>query len=485
MLQGYILKPFREGELLITIELAIKRASVKKKIQDNSNWLYSTLNNINDAVITVSDENQIIFLNDSAKDLLGNTHQVGETFDSETFITVEGERTFFRKEDRKIDIEYFQTDIKDVDEIIGKVHFIHDISKQVAFEIGLENARIAAENSNRSKNDFLANVTHELRTPLNTIIGMNSLISEISVDDEINTMHELIGNAAGSLLKQVNDILELSEIESGKLKVNNKRFSIQKVMEGISETFKTQVELKSIEVLEVIDDIPLLIGDKTKIRDIISSLMSNAVKFTKQGQIHIKGKLIDKLLEISIEDSGIGLKEDQKQSIFELFTQGDGSHSRMFGGTGMGLTLANNLIDLLNGSIKVEDGTTRGCVFTISIPVEISEDQKSKIEEVKDEKKSELGMVIDKKSKAYVDLLSLMKNIKELIAKDNFITIENEIKKYSQTHNISELNYESQVLFRVSIAIKLKNKEKFHSIMDEVLIESANSTGGIYENSYS
>ena len=474
---GYILKPFRENELLITIELAIKRASVKKKIEENSNWLYSTLNNIQDAVITVSNENQIIFLNESARTLISENVSEGDVFDHKLFIHVEEGRTYFQYNDNKTDIDYFQTEIFDEDKtLLGKVHFIHDISKQVAFEIGLEKARIAAENSNRAKSDFLANVTHELRTPLNTIIGMNSLISELSVDEEISKMHELIGQAAENLLRQVNELLEFSEIDRGQLKINISRFSIQELISEIISTFKDQIELKSLKIVDNSDDIPLLAGDKNKVRDIISCLFSNAVKFTKAGQIQIRSQVKKNTLILSIEDTGIGFSEEQKDSIFNLLMQVDGSHTRIFGGIGVGLSLVKELLDLLNGSIEVESVESEGSLFTIRIPINISDDQKSEFE---DYRKFETSLSsTEMPLSEYSDLVILLKEIDKLLIDDDYKLIEKKIKGYSKSHKLIELNFESNVLFRVSIAMKLKNKEKFKTIMKEVLIDSEKTTGG-------
>jgi len=481
---GYILKPFRENELLITIDLAIKRESVKKKIKENSDWLFSTLNNIHDAVLTVSNENRIIFINKRACELLNNTLVIGDTFDHEEYINHAGERTFFEFESKKIDIEYFQTDITDDEQVIlGKVHFIHDISKQVAFELGLEKARVAAEYSNRSKSDFLANVTHELRTPLNTIMGMNTLISELSKDEEISVMHDLVGQAADRLLNQINDILELSELERGNSKVVKSRFSIKQIISDIVKTFEVQIKLKSLDLIVNTEKIPLLVGDKNKIRDIISSLISNAVKFTKSGSIEITSSFENNALVLIFKDTGIGLTVDQKKNIFELLAQADGSRTRSYGGIGIGLSLVKELLILLGGTIEVISEESEGSLFTVVIPVEISEDQETEINQIKTVKQNQIR--VDKNSHAFRDLIILLKDLEKLLSDEKYDAIEKKIKEFSQSHNIMELNFESQVLFRVSIAIKLKNKEKFKKIMEEVINETVDSAGGVYENSYS
>ncbi len=481
---GYILKPFRENELLITIELAIKRASVKKKIEENSNWLYGTLNNIQDAVLTVSDENRTIFLNKKANELLKNSVKKGEEFIPDDFIFAEGERTYFQFDGKKIDVEFIKTDITDDEKtLLGQVYYIRDISRQVAFEVGLEEARFSAENSNRSKSDFLANVTHELRTPLNTIIGMNYLISEMSTDDEITVMHDLIGTAADKLLHQINDILELTEIEQGLLKVVNSRFSIGQIISEVAKTFKKQIILKSLDLKIICNNIPLLIGDKNKIRDILSALISNAVKFTRNGLIEINGSIEGEILVIQVKDSGIGLTEEKKKIIFELLTQADGSHTRAHGGIGVGLSLVNELLVLLGGSINLESEKLKGCKFTVNIPVTISKDQATKIEVSEPEKNHQ--PVINRTSQSYLDLITLIEEAEKLLVNENFQKIEKKIKEFSRTHNIMELNFESQILFRLSIAIKLKNKEKFQRIYKDVINESIDTAGGVYENSYS
>lgn len=478
---GYILKPFRESELLITIELAIKRASVKKKIEDNRNWLYSTLNNINDAVITVSDENRVIFLNRQADILLQESISPGEIFDSKKFISKIGHKTVFESAGKKIDIEYSLTDILDDDQaLLGKVHFIHDISRQVAFEVGLERARLAAEKSNRSKSDFLANVTHELRTPLNTILGMNSIISEMSEDQEISEMHDLIGKAATHLLGQVNEILELADIERGHARIIESRFSVERIISEVLKTFEAQIHLKSLKLIINTGTIPVLTGDKNKIRDIISCLISNAVKFTRKGSITITSSLDSENLVLSFEDTGIGLSQEQKTNLFELLSQADGSHTRIYGGIGVGLSLVNHLLTLLQGTINVESEESGGSRFLVSIPVSISKDQKSDIEEQLPRTYADIEDV-DSNGRDYKDLILLLQNINNHMDSDNFEEMERQIKSFRDTHNILELNYESQILFRVAIAVKLKNKNKFISVYNEVIEHS----GGVYENSNS
>ncbi|MBB6479010.1 ATP-binding protein [Spirochaeta isovalerica] len=477
---GYILKPFREGELLVTIELAIKRDDVRKKIQDNSNWLYSTLNNMNDAVITVSEENRVIFFNRKAGELMDYDLSPGDIFEIDDYIFSEKGRMRFRKGEREIEIEYSRTEIFEDDQKLGQVHFIHDITKQVAYEIGLEKARRAAEDASRAKNDFLANITHELRTPLNTIIGMNSIVSELSTDSELKEMHELIGKAADRLLKQVNELLELAEIDRGVIKILTSRFSVKALIEEVAETFRQQAELKSIDLLVSTGDLPVIVADKNKIREIISCLLSNAFKFTQNGHIEISARVDKGALILCFKDTGIGLSDDQKKRIFQLFTQVDGSRTRYYGGVGVGLTLVNKLVQLLNGSLEVESELSEGSTFTIQIPVEISSDQKT-VEIVQE---TEAG-VSREASGMEKELISLVEELKIFFEKKEYDKCNRRIREFRSQHKIVELNFESEALFRLAAAVKLKNIDKLNKIHMELTSHIVSSSGGVYENSYS
>ncbi|MBN2656436.1 MAG: response regulator [Spirochaetales bacterium] len=477
---GYILKPFREGELLVTIELAIKRDDVRKKIQDNSNWLYSTLNNMNDAVITVTEEKRVVFFNKKAGELMDFNLSPGEVFDIGEFVSTEKGRSRFLKGEREIEIDYSGTEIFDGDQKLGMVHFIHDITRQVAYEIGLEKARRAAEDSSRAKNDFLANITHELRTPLNTIIGMNSIIAELSSDSEIREMHDLIGKAAGSLLKQVNDLLELAEIDRGEVTIRKSRFSITSLIEDVVSTFREQAEVKSIELNVLMGELPIIISDKNKIRDIISCLLSNALKFTKKGLIQVAAQVDDEALILQFVDTGIGLSEEQKEKIFQLFTQVDGSRTRYYGGVGVGLTLVNKLVQLLKGTLEVESEFSQGSSFTIRLPVEISSDQKS-VENIHDP----VGHTSRDPSKLEKELLFLVEEVRKLFESKDYDSCNRLIRKFREDYRIVELNFESEALFRLSAAVKLKNKEKLDKIFMELTSHTVSSAGGVYENSYS
>jgi len=288
---------------------------------------------------------------------------------------------------------------------------------------------------------------------------MNDLISEQTEDNEMIIMHDLIDKAAADLLKQLNEILELSEIESGKLLVHNNRFLLQKVIEEVVKTFESQTELKNLQISILFkNEIGFLESDKNKITDILSCLISNAVKFSKNGSITIKSYISENNLIISVEDCGIGLTEEQKKSIFNLFTQGDGSLTRVYGGIGVGLTLVHKLLELLNGTIDIKNNEYSGSIFSVSIPVKISNDQNSIIEI--DHTKETDNYKDKQQSFDKSNLIDLFNELVKLNEKDNFIEMEKRLKKYREDYKFSDLNSESQLLFILAIGIKTKNKKK-------------------------
>lgn len=468
---GYILKPFRESELIVTIELSIKRSLIRKKIQENSKWLYTTLNHITDPVITVSLEKQIIFMNSAARELLDNEYSTGDVFDENLFIYKEKGKFYFKKGNKKLDIEYSNTEILgDDSEHLGFVHFIHDITRQIAYEEGLEKARIAAENSNRSKSDFLANVTHELRTPLNTIIGLNYLLSELVEDSEMSEMLGLVDKAAESLLSLVNELLDLAEIDRGDIKIVNSRFSLNELIEDVMGTFRSQAEIKAIALNSQIEKIPVLSGDKGKIREILSCLLSNAVKFTRHGSVLVKGKLEGEILVLTVSDTGLGMSDDQKEVIFEQFTQLDGSRTRYFGGVGVGLTLVSKLVKMLDGSISVESREQEGSSFIVKIPVVPSSDQKSRIEIQEPAEEEEFtGYHVPETLKVLGNV------IRENFDEGNFDKCYQLIRTYISDKGSEELGTDSRILLKISTAIKLNDREKLEKIIRELNVNSNKS----------
>ena len=246
----------------------------------------------------------------------------------------------------------------------------------------LQQAKEAAEDASRSKSQFLANMSHELRTPLNAIIGLSQLLHDDAQDldlgeeDFISDLQSI--NAAGKhLLELINDILDLSKIEAGKMELYPETFEIATLIDDVVSTVKPLVE-KNGNILEVHCDEQLgtMHADQTKVRQVLFNLLSNAAKFTTQGRVTLRvtREQVDNSDGIGFRvcDTGIGMSDEQQQRLFQAFTQGDASTTRKYGGTGLGLAITRHFCQLMGGDISVESKVDQGSTFTVRLPVGVA-----------------------------------------------------------------------------------------------------------------
>lgn len=227
----------------------------------------------------------------------------------------------------------------------------------------------------KAKEQFLANISHEIRTPINGIAGMAALLSKNPTPQEEITYLNAIKSAADNLKVIINDILDLASIESGKLRFEQIGFSLKEILNSLMDTFSVQAKEKGIDLqLEFSSDIPeVLIGDPVRLNQILINLISNATKFTHQGYILVKCSLAKggkrkANIQFEVIDTGIGIPEDKLSTIFESFSQADASVTRKYGGTGLGLTIVKQLVELQHGKISVVSKEDEGSAFTVTIP---------------------------------------------------------------------------------------------------------------------
>ncbi|KAJ2490201.1 histidine kinase osmosensor [Coemansia sp. RSA 2050] len=238
-------------------------------------------------------------------------------------------------------------------------------------------AREAAELANRAKSEFLANMSHEVRTPMNGIIGMTSLTLETNLTHTQRDSLMIVSSLSNSLLTILDDLLDLSKIEAGRMNIENIPFSLRGSLLSVLKTLSAKAVQKGLMVMLACDsEIPdYYIGDPNRLRQILTNLVGNAIKFTNQGDIsvtcRISGRIgIHSILEISVHDSGIGIPKEKLSMIFESFAQADGSTTRKYGGTGLGLSISKRLCELLGGDIRVESQYGEGSTFTFTVKVE-------------------------------------------------------------------------------------------------------------------
>ncbi len=366
-----------------------KQKAAERKIKESENKIRIILDN-SAASITLTDQNErIVSWNRYTEQMFGFKHKdiylkhVSSLYPPEEWTKIRAENIrklgskhhmetkVIKKNGGMIDVDLSINILKDSnDNIVGSVGIIQDITQQKQFQQMLMQSKLAAEEANTAKSLFLANMSHEVRTPMNTIMGMIDLTLDTNLSDEQKDNLKVAKDAADNLLGLINDILDLSKVEAGKIKLEAIDLNLPSIITNVCKGLSVLARNKNLEIVtQMPPDIPeTLIGDPVRIRQILINLINNAVKFTERGRITVALKMMrlsehESEVLFSVNDTGIGIPQNKQEMIFEAFTQADDSTTRRYGGTGLGLAICKRLVAMMDGKIWVESEDGKGSTF--------------------------------------------------------------------------------------------------------------------------
>ncbi len=381
-------------------ELA-QRKKVEEALVQGESRLRTVLEKAPDGIITIDTDGVLESFNPASEKMFGYSAEevVGRDVvllggwpyrednkrdPSDILASEERERVTIEPESlgRRKDLSTFPIDLSASSVVIGQkrlfVVIVRDITKRKLMEAELVEAKDKAERASKSKSEFLANMSHEIRTPMNGIMGMTELALSTELNAEQRDYLDTIKISADALLKLIEDILDFSKIEAGKLDLIHASFSLRDSLADTMTTLAMQAHKKGLELAyDVPFDIPdSLVGDPGRLRQIIVNLVGNAIKFTQEGEVALTVEMefetdTHTVLHFVISDTGIGIPIEKQRKIFEAFEQADGSTTRKYGGTGLGLTITRKLVKMMRGRIWLESEPGKGSRFHFTVSFEL------------------------------------------------------------------------------------------------------------------
>ena len=406
--QGYISRlPVSTNDEIDRLALVINRLLDKinrdiTTIKEKDHHLRMLVNSAIDAIITINHEGQVIDYNEAAVSLFGFTYQevygkkiadliipkyhrrghekaireaMGKGRQANDPIKRRVELSAICKNGQRVEIELsIVSSVKQ-----GEIYFtayIRDITEKKQLLRTLEESLQVAEASNNAKSKFLSNMSHEIRTPMNAIIGMTELVMQSELTQDQKKHLSIVARSSQNLLELINQILDLSKIKAGLFQVERVPFDLLGRMEGICESLALKAHSKNLELNLYFtqDPPPTLMGDPIRLRQVLTNLIGNAIKFTESGEIRVTLKpVVQQSSEdscqilFSVADTGIGIEKKAQDSIFNRFTQADGSTTRKHGGTGLGLAISKSIVSLMGGELEFASEPNQGSVFFFSL----------------------------------------------------------------------------------------------------------------------
>ncbi|MEW5894239.1 MAG: ATP-binding protein [Candidatus Omnitrophota bacterium] len=423
----------------------IMPSSIQKDLADSKELFKTVFHNSPVAIIVADKDERIIAWNPFTEKLLGFgrgdlfNRPVSELYPKKEWkrirtlnirkhkLVSDLETRITKKDQSALDIRLSLSVVRDQNgEVLGSIGIMHDTSIQKRTEKMLMEAKKAAESASEAKTMFLANMSHEVRTPMNTIMGMVDLTLDTELTPEQRDYLQTVKNAADILLSLLNDILDLSRVEAGKIQLEDIEISIDRTIRSVCKTMDILAKNKGLSLQWLTDEkVPDLVkGDPVRLRQVLVNLINNAIKFTSKGKIEVEVKVTSIseekcLLLFSVKDEGIGIEKDKQEKIFEVFTQEDVSTTRQFGGTGLGLAICKKLLELMGGSIWVESEKGRGSKFYFNIPFQIV--RKDEVPEALQEDSIELQLMEQISIKKSHEAVVKKENIHILLAEDNMV----------------------------------------------------------------